>query len=100
MAVSIKELLPIGSIVLLEGGEKRMMIFGVKQADMVDEETTIEYDYISVVYPEGNMGQEFQFLFNHEDIAEVVHYGYDDPEREQFLENLNQLYESGPLSQG
>ena len=97
MAAAIKDLLPIGSIVLLEGGEKRMMIFGVKQADVVDEETTIEYDYISVVYPEGNMGLEYQFLFNHEDISEVVFQGYNDPEREAFLQHLDELYASGEM---
>ena len=29
--MNIKELLPIGSVVLLKGGKKRLMVFGVKQ---------------------------------------------------------------------
>ena len=29
--MNINELLPIGSVVLLEGGKKRLMVFGVKQ---------------------------------------------------------------------
>ena len=51
--MEIKKLLPIGSVVLLEEGKKRLMIYGIKQTE---QETQQEYDYIGVVYPEGNMG--------------------------------------------
>ena len=88
--MEIKELLPIGSVVLLKGGKKRLMIFGVKQ---MDNETGTEYDYISVLYPEGNMGEAGQYLFNHTDIEEVYFTGYNDKEREDFLEMLNNFYE-------
>ena len=30
---NVKELLPIGSVVVLKGGEKKLMIFGIKQTD-------------------------------------------------------------------
>ncbi len=87
--MDIKELLPIGSIVLLEGGQKRLMIFGVKQSNM---ETGEEYDYIAVPYPEGNMGTDGQFLFNHGDIEEVIFRGFEDEEREGFLDRMEQFY--------
>ena len=97
MSVLIKDLLPIGSVVMLEGGKKSLMIFGVKQTDTVNEntqdETSTEYDYIGVVYPEGNMGPELQFLFNHKDIKEVFFRGYEDAEREEFIERLTKFYE-------
>lgn len=86
--MEIKELLPIGSVVLLEGGEKKLMIFGVKQT--AGEE---EYDYISVIYPEGNLGNdEGQFFFQHKDIKEVIFRGYEDDEREDFIERLADFY--------
>ena len=88
--MDIKELLPIGSVVLLKNGSKRVMIFGVKQTDT---NTNTEYDYISVLYPEGNMGEAGQFLFNHSDIEEVYFRGCEDEEREKFIENLAKFYE-------
>lgn len=87
--MKVKELLPIGSVVLLKGGKKRLMIYGIKQ---IDNATEIEYDYISVLYPEGNMGEAGQYLFNHEDIEQVYFKGYEEEEREEFLENLSEFY--------
>lgn len=87
--MKVKELLPIGSVVLLKGGKKRLMIYGIKQTDNATE---IEYDYISVLYPEGNMGEAGQYLFNHEDIDQVYFKGYEEEEREEFLENLSEFY--------
>ena len=94
MAENIKELLPIGSIVLLEGGEKRLMIHGVRQVGSEDNDG-LEYDYVSVPYPEGNIGTEFTYLFNHPDISQVVFRGYEDEEREEFIKNLSNFYERG-----
>lgn len=87
--VNIKDLLPIGSVVILKKGKKRVMIFGVKQTD---NNSGIEYDYISVLYPEGNLGDKAQFLFNHEDIDTVFFKGYHDSDRDRFLENLSKFY--------
>ncbi len=86
---NIKELLPIGSVVLLKEGKKRLMIFGIKQSD---QDTGTEYDYIGVLYPEGNIGETGQFLFNHEDINEVFYKGYEDEERVEFIEALDKFY--------
>ena len=87
--MEIKNLLPIGSIVLLKEGKKKLMIFGVKQMDSAVKE---EYDYIGVMYPEGNIGIEGQYLFNHESIEQVFFKGYEDEEREHFLNALDQYY--------
>ena len=87
--MKIQDLLPIGTVVLLEGGEKRLMIYGIKQTDL---ETQDVYDYIGVEYPEGNMGQGTQFLFNHDQIKEVYFQGYEDDERVLFINNLANYY--------
>ena len=89
--MNIKELLPIGSIVLLKNGEKRLMIIGIKQSNM--DEGGKEYDYLGILYPEGHIGEEFQYLFNHEDINKIVFRGYEDKEREEFLRNLSKVFE-------
>lgn len=87
--MNINELLPIGSIVLLEGGKKRLMIFGVKQKK---SDTGEEYDYIGVLYPEGNIGNQGQFLFNHKDITHLYFRGFEDVERQEFISKLEMFY--------
>lgn len=87
----IKELLAIGTIVRLKNGEKKLMIIGVKQSNM--DENGKEYDYIGVLYPEGYLGAEFQYLFYQDDIEEIFFKGYEDLERADFIERLSKLYE-------
>ena len=89
--MDIRQLLPIGSVVLLKGGRKKVMIYGVKQTD---KSSGIEYDYISVLYPEGNMGEAGQFLFNHSDIDEIYFRGSEDEERDRFIDKLARFYEN------
>ena len=88
--MQIKKLLPIGSIVLLEEGEKRLMISGIMQSDASGNGE--EYDYLGVLYPEGHIGDQFQYLFNHKDISEIIFRGFEDDERVEFLEKLSSLY--------
>lgn len=47
------------------------------------------WDYIACMYPEGNINEDYMFLFNHEDIEKVVYRGYSDVEEEKFLKILN-----------
>lgn len=88
--MNFKELLPIGSVVLLKDATKRLMIYGVGQTD---QSSNTDYDYIGVMYPEGNMGEGTQFLFNHSDIERVDFRGFDDFERTGFVERLKSYYE-------
>ena len=87
--VEIKDLLPIGSIVRLTKATKRLMVIGVKQTQM---ETGDEYDYLGVIYPEGNLGGNTQIMFNHEDIEEICFRGFEDAERASFLQKLEAFF--------
>lgn len=86
----IREFLPIGTVVVLKNGTKKLMIFGIIQSNA--EDPGEEYDYIGVPYPEGNMGQDYQYLFYHNDIEEIFFKGYEDVERQEFIENLEEFY--------
>ena len=86
--MDVNNYLPIGSIVLLKNANKKLMIFGIIQSDQSNKESQ-EYDYIGVPYPEGNMGQEYQYLFNHDSIEEVVVRGFEDQERKDFIVRLD-----------
>lgn len=77
------ELLPIGSVVMLEGGAKKLMITGIKPVK--ETEPDVVYDYIGVLYPEGYISNVYQFLFDHSDINDVVFIGYNNPERERLM---------------
>jgi hypothetical protein len=82
----MKNYLPIGSIVLLKNGQKKIMIYGRRQRRVTDN---YEYDYIACLYPEGNINEDYMYLFNHEDIDTVVYRGFSDAEEEAFVAELN-----------
>lgn len=80
--------LPLGTIVLLKNGAKRLMIYG---RCMKKEATGELYDYIGCLYPEGFINPEKTFVFQHSSIEEVVHLGYVD-EEEEFAQELLKLH--------
>ncbi|MEK4743514.1 MULTISPECIES: DUF4176 domain-containing protein [Bacillus] len=80
------QLFPIGSIVILKEGTKKIMIFGRKQQVETDE--VRKFDYMGCPYPEGYINPDFTYLFNHDDIQEVVSTGYEDQEERTFQENV------------
>lgn len=84
----MKNYLPIGSIVVLKEGRKKIMIYGRRQRRVTDAH---EYDYIACLYPEGNISEDYMYLFNHEDIETVIYRGFSDAEEEAFVEKLNTL---------
>lgn len=88
---NVKNLLPIGSVVRLREAKKDLMIFGICQTAKSNGKL---YDYIGVLWPEGNMGPQAQVMFAHADIDTVVFVGYDAPERQNFIERLNAFYEA------
>lgn len=83
-----EEYLPIGSIVELEEGKKKLMIIGIMHNAIDKDKTVKEYDYIGVTYPEGFFSQEMLLLFQQSSVTNVIFRGYEDTERESFLEAL------------
>ena len=81
------EYLPVGSVVLLEGGKKKTIIMGILQMDAENPERV--YDYLGVPYPEGYLGQGSSYLFDHSDIAQLVYCGYNDAERQGFMQSID-----------
>ena len=84
----MKEYLPIGSVVLLKNGEKKVMIYGRRQRRVTEVDK--EYDYIACLYPEGNIDENYMYLFNNENIDKVIYRGYSDAEDEAFINHLNE----------
>ena len=90
-AESLRELLPIGSVVKLKNGKKPLMIYGICQTD---NETGKEYDYISVIWPEGSLGTGSSFMFNGEDIDKLLFRGAEGIDRDEFIEKMIAYYTS------
>lgn len=86
----MKDLLPIGSVVTLQGTAKKVMIIGILQ---MQPDTGRLYDYLGVPYPEGFVSAKKNLVFNHELINDVVFTGYDNPERQGFLKLMSVVYE-------
>lgn len=87
-----KDLLPIGSVVLLKGGEKRIMICGRIQAKSGENKI---YDYSACYYPQGIVDPTSMFFFNGDAIDRVFFIGFQDAEelafRSEVLDELGEL---------
>ena len=86
----MKNFLPIGSIVKLKGGSKRIMICGRLQSRVPDNKLFV---YIACLYPEGFIDAKSMYLFNNEDIDTVFYIGMQDPEEFQFRSILDKELE-------
>ncbi len=78
---TLDELLPLGSIVTLKGGTKKIMICGRIQEEIKSHK---QYDYTACYYPEGILDPHELFLFQHEDIERVYYVGMQDDEEFAF----------------
>lgn len=80
--------LPLGTIVLLKGGSKRLMITGYCAYDKANQGKF--YDYSGCLYPEGIISSDQLALFNNSQIEKVFYMGYSDEEDKQFKNKLTQ----------
>ena len=78
--------LPIGTVVLLKGAIRRLMITGfcINTKDNPDE----IYDYLGCLYPQGVLTSEQNLVFNHEQIEKIYFMGYIDEEEKEFKDLL------------
>ena len=94
-----KEFLPIGSVVLLKGGTKKIMITGFCY---IDKDNSSEvYDYTGCLYPEGIINSNEINLFNNEQIEKVFFKGFEDDEEFNFKKVLSEViteYENNALT--
>ncbi len=84
--------LPIGTVVMLNGGTKRVMITGFCAMDASENAEPEVYDYSGCMYPEGFLSSDQVCLFNHDQIETVYHLGLqDDEEEKEFKAQLKEL---------
>lgn len=91
--------LPIGTVVMLKGGTKRLMIAGFCAIESEKPEENEEmkiWDYSGCLYPEGLLQSNQVCLFDHEQIKEIYHLGLstdEDEEEKVFKDNLSKIIE-------
>ncbi len=87
-----KRTLPVGSVVSLYGGEKRLMILGYVKY-LKDDESGKVYDYCGCTYPEGYVGSEATAVFDHDDIEHIYALGFQDEVQFEFRSKLEKILE-------
>ena len=87
-----EESYPIGTVVMLRGGKKRLMIIGFDPLN--EERTNKAYDYIGCLFPEGILATDKIAMFNHDQIEKVYHQGLLDEEEKEFKERLADFFDS------
>jgi len=78
--------LPVGTVLMLKGGSKRVVITGFCSTPNDDLERI--FDYSGCLYPEGYLSSDQVCLFDHEQIETVYHMGLVDEEEKTFKEAL------------
>ena len=86
--------LPLGSVVLLQGGTRKVMIIArgmnVKRGDDV-----FFFDYGGVIYPEGLTGDQLIY-FNGDGIVKTYFHGYADDEDDTIQTALREYLAANP----
>ena len=80
------ELLPLGSVVYLKEGNKKVLIIA-RGLIAKHGEGTVFFDYGGVPYPEGLQDDQMAY-FQHEAITKVVFKGYSDMDDEATVEKI------------
>lgn len=81
-----KELLPLGSIVLLNSGKKKLMVTGYLVS--TNDYPNHIFDYCGCMYPEGILRSDTICVFNHSEINKIIFKGYMDNEEKDYLDNI------------
>lgn len=87
----LEKYLPIGTVVLLKGGKKRVMIMGFCAVEENNKEKV--WDYSACLYPEGVLSSTQSCLFNHDQIEKIYHLGLIDMDEIGFKQGLKSLLE-------
>lgn len=86
--------LPLGSVVYLHEGNKKMIIIA-RGLVAKNGDGHIFFDYGGVPYPEGLMDDQMAY-FQHDGIKRIVFKGFSDLDDEATVEKINDYVESHP----
>lgn len=87
-------LLPLGSIVLLEGGAQKLLLIA-RGLNVNHNGQTFFFDYGAVPYPDGVQGDQMVY-FQRESISRVVFEGFRDEDDENLAEAIERYVQDHP----
>ena len=67
---------PIGTVVILKGGNRPIMIYGRLQMQSTTKKL---WDYVACLYPDGNLGDQYNIFFQNVEIEKILHMGFESP---------------------
>lgn len=85
----LKEFFTLGTIVTLFDNTKPLMIYGRLQLQAGFEKI---WDYVACLYPEGNISDQYNVFFNHEDVENVLFVGYQTEDDRSYQQLLIEKY--------
>lgn len=101
--MEIKEkFLPIGTVVLLKGGKREIMITSyciIPTGEVYNKDGKVKdpkkevFDYGACFYPEGMITSDQIFAFNHDQIEKICHIGYETDKQKELSKIMNDNYE-------
>ena len=86
-----EKFLPVGSVVMLKGASKRLLVTGFCVTPNDDKANM--FDYSGCLYPEGVLSSDQVALFNHNQIDKIYAIGYSDDEEKAFKVRLKEELE-------
>ena len=89
------DILPLGSIVLLNGNPTELMIIGRGLRLKINGKEVFS-DYAGVQYPDGHIGDKVAY-FDHDRIAKDIFKGYSEERDAIVVENINNYVASNEI---
>lgn len=93
-----EKFLPLGTVVMIANAKKPLMIIGF--CTSLKDNNSVLYDYNGCVYPEGVLDSSVNFLFNHNQIVEILYMGYKSELDVQFKKKIKKTIEEKKLNVG
>lgn len=82
------DFIPLGSVVLLEGGTQKLMVIA-RGLTIPKGDKTFYFDYGAVMYPQGLLGARMAY-FNQEDIRSITFIGCNDEDNQAIVKVMNE----------
>ncbi len=94
----MNKILALGTIVYMKNSNEKIMVIS-RGAIYGEAEEECYYDYVGVKYPVG-FDQNQTVFFNHDNVDEVIFYGYTDSDEERFLQLYDSWQQSTTITKG
>lgn len=83
------QLLPIGTVVVLDFVGQAVMIYGRKQKQAGEDKI---WDYVACPYPQGHIADDTNVFFQHDQIGQVVFKGFETEGEMKLKNKLNEIF--------